>query len=310
VSGNTKIEWATKVWNPLRGCTIRSKGCANCYAMYQANRYKGKGMPFEGLVRSTPSGPRWTGAITLVPKDLTKPLHWRKPARIFVNSMSDLFHEAVPFPYIAAMIGVMAACPQHVFLVLTKRPEVALEFFTWFDGHQNLNGSWPSRPQLAARYAQAATGERIESQTVQWLPPNIWFGVSAEDQDTADERIPRLLQCPGSVHWLSAEPLLSSIDLRAEWLPGSQLGRKLRWLVIGGESGPRARPIDIECIHMLVQQARAANVAVFVKQLGEVWARKLVSIPGSHRVRRQSLHKKGGDPADWPAALRVRQYLD
>jgi protein gp37 len=173
---DTTIEWAEKVWNPLRGCTRVSEGCRNCYAERRAAvRLSGPGQPYHGLARMTPSGPRWTGQIQLLPEKLTEPLHWRTPRRIFVNSMSDLFHEAVPASFIREVFAVMGQASWHVFQVLTKR------------GH---------------RLAELAPD-------LPW-PPNVWQGVSIEDVTVLD-RVADLQTVPARVRWLSVEPLLGPI---------------------------------------------------------------------------------------------------
>ena len=127
----TGISWTDATWSPTRGCRRISAGCENCYAERQAMRMSGTGGAYEGLVKLTSGGPRWTGDGRLVPSMLDQPLRWTKPRRIFVDSMSDLFYEAFSFEDIAAVFGVMAACPQHVFQVLTKRPERARAWFEW-----------------------------------------------------------------------------------------------------------------------------------------------------------------------------------
>lgn len=203
----TKIEWAEKVWNPIRGCSRVSEGCRNCYAERQAVRFSGEGLPYHGYAEKTSSGPRWTGKVKLIREMLDKPLRWRKPARIFVNSMSDLFYESLSFGEIAAVFGVMAACPQHTFQVLTKRAQRMREWFRWVDEPES------GKVQAAALVALRGDVRLHQSDGHRWPLPNVWLGVSAEDQSTADERIPHLLQCPAAVRWVSAEPLLGSIDM-------------------------------------------------------------------------------------------------
>ena len=165
---HSSIQWTDATWNPVRGCSIVSPGCTNCYAMKQAHRFNGLGQPYEGLTRLTSKGPVWTGTIRLVPEALDQPLRWRRPRRIFVNSMSDLFHEDVPEDFLIATFGAMFMANQHIYQILTKRPERMCRFLT--DA-----GQWVSNPRR-----------------------NIWLGVSCEDQATADERIPLLLQTPAA----------------------------------------------------------------------------------------------------------------
>src|SRR3990172_5847968 len=128
MSATTKIEWTNKTWNCVRGCSLVSAGCKNCYAMKQAHRFSGAGGPYEGLTEIGPDGARWTGKIRLVPEALDEPLHWRKPCRIFVNSMSDLFHPGVPFDFNDRVLA-QSLCTPHTYQILTKRPERMLEYF-------------------------------------------------------------------------------------------------------------------------------------------------------------------------------------
>lgn len=265
MADKTPIEWTDATWNPVRGCSLVSAGCTNCYAMCQAHRQSGKGKAYEGLTRKTGHGPVWTGEIRLVPELLDLPLRWKTPRRIFVNSMSDLFHEKVPDGFIGKVFAAMGACEDqqrgHVFQILTKRPERMLAWVSEY-GY----GSWNSRRMA---------GER-------WPASNVWLGVSVEDQKTADERIPPLLQTPAAVRWISAEPLLGPIVLRRSfdawvnsWPPGThaadlpRLKSYLHWLVVGGESGPKARPLHPDWARSLRDQCQAAGVKFFFKQWGE-----------------------------------------
>lgn len=324
----TSIEWCTDTWNPVRGCSRVSEGCRNCYAERMAARNLPEmrspttGNPFA--VRGS-DGPHWTGVVELIPEKLDEPLHWRKPRRVFVNSMSDLFHEALRDEAIDRMFGVMAQAPQHTFQILTKRPE---RMPGWFKGID------PDQARMSSRLLRIAAG-------VPWPLPNVWLGVSVEDQATADERIPLLLQTPAAKRFISLEPQLAPVDLAA-WLPicadcNRHRGKPtapithhhppaLDWVIVGGESGPGARPFDVEWARSTVRQCREAGVACFVKQLG---ARLITYVGGEdmelvagwkHRrwhdpeftdQRRQEIglrSSKGGDMAEWPADLRVREF--
>lgn len=251
----TKIEWTDATWNPVRGCSRVSEGCRNCYAEGVANRFKGEGMPYEGLIAK---GGQWNGQIKLVPENLDQPLRWNRPRRIFVNSMSDLFHENVPDDFIDQVFAVMALADRHTFQVLTKRPQRMMEYLKKFDSQDAL----------------------FRDKGL----PNVWLGVSVEDQATADERIPLLLQTPAAVRWISAEPLLDHLDLcsispanQPKWIDavnGWHFGRpcnKLDWVVVGGESGKNARPMQREWARSLRDQCQAAGVPFLFKQWGE-WA--------------------------------------
>ncbi len=232
---DSKIEWTDKAWNPVRGCSIVSAGCKNCYAMKQAHRFSGVEQPYEGLTQLSKNGPVWTGSARFVPEMLAAPMSWKKPQRIFVNSMSDLFHSDITNEQIAAVFGVMAACPRHTFQVLTKRPERMLEWFQWLQDRGGLGpyirsikvGGDRTLPDLFHAVARTAVvhGKRVRSMSDPWIEvfnaaacigggplSNVWLGVSCENQAAANARIPLLLQCPAAVHWVSAEPLLGPVD--------------------------------------------------------------------------------------------------
>jgi protein gp37 len=236
MSDKSKIEWTDATWNPVRGCSIVSKGCTNCYAMRQAHRHDHPTGAYHGLTKLTRGGPVWTGEIRLVPELLDQPLKWQRPRRIFVNSMSDLFHEDVPGDFIDQVLDVIKRCQHlgkgHTFQVLTKRAWRMQRFMQHY------------RP----------TG-------------NLWLGVSVEDQAAADERIPLLLQTPAAVRWISAEPLLGPIDLQV----AKHGCGNLDWLVAGGESGPGARPMHPAWPRSLREQCAIARVPFFFKQWG-AWA--------------------------------------
>lgn len=297
----SKIQWTDTTWNPVTGCVKVSAGCKNCYASRLAPRV------FAGQTVGSPGRPRRFTDVRCHPERLGAPLRWRKPRRVFVNSMSDLFHEDVPDEFIARVFDVMRQCPQHTFQVLTKRPErmrdVArrLRFDSAGAGATFLamddnDRSYPLMPH------RGSSGM-----------PQVWLGVSCEDQDTADERIPMLLDTPASVRFVSAEPLLSEMDLRPwlsrEWPPRSTPDgyhsttlTALDWVIIGGESGPKARPCNVEWIRSIVEQCRDAGTPAFVKQLGRVVHYQGAPCQTRHRDR------KGGDPAEWPEDLRVREW--
>lgn len=221
---STEIEWCDKVWNPVRGCSRVSSGCDHCYAMGQAHRFSGPGKPYEGLTTIRRGKVDWAGVARLVPEQLDAPLGWKKPQRIFVNSMSDLFHESLSNEEIAAVFGVMAACPQHTFQVLTKRPKRMSEWFEWIRHAYGEARYFPAegcRSEAIDRTPNNNTEDGAWAKTVKpllgcdrrWPLPNVWLGVSVEDQRTADERIPLLLETPAAVRFVSAEPLLGLVNL-------------------------------------------------------------------------------------------------
>lgn len=296
MSANTSIEWTDKTWNPVRGCSRVSPGCDNCYAMGQAHRYSGvskktgKALPFHGLTTKRNGKVDWTGVARFIPEALEEPLHWREPQRIFVNSMSDLFHHSVTNEEIAAVFGVMAACPQHTFQVLTKRPERMREWFVWLED-QSDSGELDevgTTLMYAADYLKGSlwSSRVAELEHPSWPLTNVWLGVSAEDQQRADERIPELLSTPAAVRFVSAEPLLGPIDLTRivnageMFAPFNALGRwnlsvfagssntGIDWVIGGGESGPGARAFHIDWARSLRNQCREAGVAFFLKQVG------------------------------------------
>lgn len=291
----TKIEWTDESWNPVRGCSRVSEGCRNCYAEGVAARFSGAGMPYEGLITRTTKGPTWNGEIKLVPEKLNQPLRWTRSRMIFVNSMSDLFHPAVPDEFIDEVFAVMALASQHTFQVLTKRPERMREYLSRPAvqvriGLQvmamclNSAVATKGRSELGRGVLLKATDINPGGLAV-WPLPNVWLGVSVEDQAAADERIPLLFQTPAAVRWVSAEPLLGPVSLR--WLaafpenaphigqrPGGSTNhldglRRLDWVVVGGESGPKARPMHPAWARGLRDQCAAAGVPFLFKQWGE-----------------------------------------
>ena len=221
----TSIEWVKnpdgtqgRTWNPIRGCTRVSPGCGGpgphggCYAEGIAARFSGPGQPFEGIAEMRGGKGRWTGKLAFVEAKLTEPLRVRKPTTWFVNSMSDLFHEAVPDAWIDRVFAVMALCPQHTFQVLTKRSARMRAYLTAPSFGMRIGGEL-MRAARGHAGAEAHVIGLTHRLTVQCLPlPNCWLGVSTEDQRRADERIPDLLATPAAVRFVSAEPLLSAID--------------------------------------------------------------------------------------------------
>lgn len=270
----TAIEWTDATWNPVTGCSKVSSGCKHCYAERVFPRAYGPDRKFTD--------------VRCHPERLDQPLRWRKSRRVFVNSMSDLFHEDVPDGFIAQVLAVMAVANQHTFQVLTKRPERMRALLANNEMAAVLAGG------LACYAAQANTGIRF-SQKDDGLDgicfPNVWLGVSIEDQATAEERIPVLLDTPAAVRFVSAEPLLGPVDLTSLWAQrsdgsyrwdaltgershkaGSGFGHpRIDWVIVGGESGPKARPMHPDWARSLRDQCVAATVPFHFKQWGE-WA--------------------------------------
>lgn len=254
MAGKTKIEWSECTWNPVRGCTKVSPGCRSCYAETFAERFRGvAGHPYEqGFDPRT------------APDQLDAPLHWRKPRTIFVNSMSDLFGEFVSDDYIAAVFGVMGACPQHTHQVLTKRAARLSEWFVWVGDQYGIGGRIPA--SVVCDEAACTTERsglymhRFHSAEKPWPLPNVHLGVSVEDRKYGLPRIDHLRRCPAAVRFLSIEPLLE--DLGEFDLTG------IHWVIVGGESGPGARPMHPAWVRRIREQCVAAGVPFFFKQWG------------------------------------------
>lgn len=276
----TKIEWTDATWNPLSGCSRVSTGCENCYAEGIARRFSGPGQNFEGLIAK---GGQWNGHIKLHSHKLDEPWRWVRPRRVFVNSMSDLFHENVPFEFIATVFAVMSVTTRHTYQVLTKRPARMLEFFHWLNDGMALdhNSHWVIGDNQTDHLFQF-----LHAHEIQWEPctkkrggydncgptfpyENVWLGVSVENQETADERIDLLSQCPAKVRFISAEPLLGPISITQWPLQGRHGWPGLNWVICGGESGPGARPMHPDWARSLRDQCQAAGVPFFFKQWGE-----------------------------------------
>jgi protein gp37 len=288
MSDGTKIEWTDATWNPITGCSVVSPGCTNCYAMKLAGTRLQHHPSRAGLTRETKAGPVWNGTLRFNEEWLTQPLRWNRPRMVFVCAHGDLFHEDVPDEWIDKVFAVMALAPQHTFQVLTKR---AARMRAYLSRHR-----W---------HLWAAAGRAIDPLRWQNLPPimggdctplpNVWLGVSAEDQARADERVPELLATPAAVRFVSAEPLLGPIDFTRHLWPvhgwwkgpynsyseakaaGAECGLKrqalvgawcrfLDWIIVGGENGPRE--MRAEWAQQIRDQCAAAGTAFFFKQWG------------------------------------------
>lgn len=258
VSDQTGISWTDSTWNPVTGCTRVSAGCDHCYAVDMTKRLAKYGQPnYIGLVNDGKS--HFNGVVRCHDAMLLKPFGWKKPRRVFVNSMSDLFHKDVPFEFIDKVFAVMALCPHLTFQILTKRPERAAEYLNRTDWHEGviteLNSYFgPDDPAIMA---------------VRFPLPNVWLGTSVEDLKAADERIPHLLRCPAAVRFLSCEPLLGQVDIAYSCFNGADSFGSMpgiNWVIAGGESGPGRREMRLEWLESIVRQCQAAGVPVFVKQ--------------------------------------------
>jgi protein gp37 len=299
------IEWTDETWNPVVGCTRVSAGCDLCYAVQMTKRLEAMGQEkYAGLVNIGKN--HFNGVVRTVDDALTIPLKWKKPRRVFVNSMSDLFHKDVPFEFIDKVFAVMALTPQHTYQVLTKRPERMAEYFGRTEGisfspeqEKELDRHFP--PVQAETMCDGGESTKMTEIPGWWdrlnkvkefgvaSPPNVWLGTSVENQEAADERIPHLLRCPAAVRFLSCEPLLGPVDLKlGTWKLCHRCGEvgvdglycpncnrhstadnpELHWAICGGESGAKARPMHPDWARSLRDQCQAAGVPFFFKQWG------------------------------------------
>ena len=316
MSDKTGIAWTNATWNPVTGCTKVSQGCKHCYAEREWGR-------LSANQTATAYYGRTFTDVACHEDRLDQPLRRKKPRMIFVNSMSDLFHEDVPDTFIDRVFAVMALAEKHTFQVLTKRPERMLRWFDpGFDNREHAVGQ-------AMREIGAARGGE-DAGLPEWPLPNVWLGVSVEDQATADERIPPLLQTPAAVRWVSAEPILGRIDLEHvqldedtyyNALTGDSLmlsrtiipmENTLSWVVCGGESGNSARALDAHHLRPLIKQCQKAGTPVFVKQLGYRFMDLDnvfygAGVPTTDNARRLT-HRAGANMDEWPEDLRVREW--
>jgi protein gp37 len=283
--GDTSIEWTRgddgtpgKSWNPVAGCSVVSPGCHHCYARAMAARFSGPGKPYHGLAVMTEHGPQWTGDVRLLHKHLTDPLKWRRHRRVFVNSMSDLFHEGLSDGDIDRVFAVMAICathdtrPAHTFQILTKRAARMRKYISAPIGDlRNRLGTIAGQMMDDGDGWHDSVGCHMP-----WPLPNVWLGVSAEDQPRADERIPELLDTPAAVRFVSYEPALGPVSLWA-YLKGeirdrplTELGSSpmpgLNWVICGAESGPGARAFNPDWARAVLDECERAGVAFFYKQ--------------------------------------------
>ena len=329
MADRSTIEWTDATWNPITGCSVVSPGCTNCYAMTLAGTRLRNHPSRAGLTTDTKAGPVWNGDVRFNEQWLLQPIQWARPRMIFVCAHGDLFHPAVPDAWIDRVFAVMAFVPQHVLQVLTKRSARARAYLS-DDGTRkrvqaqchDLGVDTTGRRMSVAKAEEAE--EFVALSTTQWPLPNVWLGVSAEDQTRADERVPDLLATPAAVRWVSAEPLLGPIDFtrlgslttiqsafpariteeksnRPSQGDGSVSGAQidaigsalssilffqtpdhmggftaisprawpsLDWIVVGGESGPGARPMHPQWARDIRDQCAAAGVAFHFKQWG------------------------------------------
>ena len=324
MSGKTGIQWTDETRNVATGCSRVHKpnqqsGCDNCYAFAWHDRIyaqvrKGQRPHAPAQYRVPFSATYRQQGVQLLPERLKDLLRLRAPRKIFLGSMTDLFHESIPDSYLEQVFGVLAVTPHLTYQLLTKRPERMRDFVNSHT-HQECVAA-----MLAAGVVKGMS-ERARRAYLKrvgpgwpWPLPNVWLGTSVEDQQAADMRVPALLQTQATIRFLSVEPLLGYVDLRhvqyddlveIDALAGTHgvlrphggVNARLDWVIVGGESGPRARPLGLAWVESLIEQCRATDTAVFVKQLGEVWAR------GHHTRERHA-----GNSDEWPEHLRIREF--
>jgi protein gp37 len=264
----TKIEWTDETWNPVVGCDKISPGCANCYADRLSKRFRG-GVPFT--------------TITLHDERMDQPGHWKRPRRIFVGSMTDLFQAKIPTAFRDLIFLRMILNGRHTFQVLTKRPDLALAYLEGVRDRPSYVGAGLNAALLGdLDYPMIETRPLADAWAEFWPLPNVWLGISAETQTWADVRIPVLLKTPAAVRFVSFEPLIGPID-------GSCIHEGIDWCIIAAESGPNARPMNLAWARRLLATCRLEGIPYFFKQLGG-WP------------------KKRDQMEDFPLDLRVREF--
>jgi len=231
MGSQSKISWTDATWNTVRGCSKVSRGCENCYAARIAHRFSGEGQPYHGYVKDEIAWgkpyPTWSGLVSPIEDKLEEPLRWKRPRMVFVNSMSDTFHPNVPFVFVDKIMDTIRRSPAHTFQVLTKRADRMRHYFA-------------SRPNI---------------------PDNLWIGVTAEDNDTYERRVPFLMEIEAPVKFVSMEPLLGLIDMdRSQMRPD--------WVIVGGESGPHARPMHPDWAIGVLKSCNLMGIPFFFKQWG------------------------------------------
>ncbi len=314
----TTIEWTDETWNVFVGCSKISEGCRNCYATKQAYRnsaiaqsmpHPGRMRYYEGLTQKNEKLVDWTGEVRFVPEALETPMNWKKPRRIFVNSMSDLFHESIPFEQIDQVFAVMSLTLRHTYQILTKRPEQMLEYLP----------NAKNRIRIAAIDLGREKGvdpTEIESCQWDWPLPNVWVGATVENQKAVENRA-RPLYKLHNMSWktfYSVEPLLEEVELYLNH-------ERVDWVIVGGESGSQARPFDLDWGRSLIQQCKDAGVPIFVKQLGANCVGTTTGggiLIGKKAIFHQVVFGNGGwtrlsDPKganmeEWPKDLRIREF--
>lgn len=304
MADKTAIQWSDATWNPTTGCDRVSPGCANCYALTLAPRLQAmaqKRGPTDPYMRDgdpKTSGPGF--GLMMHPNKLDQPLRWKRPRRIFVNSMSDLFHPEVTDEFLDQVFGVMAMAPQHTFQVLTKRPERMREYLSSrvipSEGLTRMEMVMVAMDQMVS--GGDLSGPLADMSRFAWPLPNVWLGTSVENARWRT-RIDELREVPAAVRFLSCEPLLGPLVVDLQRFDGGLDLTGIDWVIIGGESGPGARPMEEFWVRDIIWIARKWGAAPFVKQMGDFWSREHLG-HGGH----------AGDINEFPEDLRVREYPD
>lgn len=343
MADKTKIQWTDATWNIITGCTLVDEGCRNCYAAHLIASWPaiGNHPSRKGLARKNAAGEaKFTGEVRFNEAWLDQPLRWRKPRRIFVCAHGDLFHESVPDEWIDRVFAVMAQAPQHTFQCLTKRPERMLAYMkdpdVWMRIAIEIIEPLKASVSFDIQYDPRSATSRLPL-------PNVWLGTSISDQASADLRIPALLATPAAVRFISAEPLLGPVNLLVtdrnrhdiSTLRGIACDptdpdgadvyyrtEKLDWIIVGGESGPNARPMHVDWVRSLRDQCQQAGAAFHFKQWGE-WAPVVIEQndsgelspaypitgcgdPTAHKGSQPCLFWQGGALVEWPY-IKTRQ---
>lgn len=258
---NTKIPWCDHTWNPVAGCFPVSAGCFNCYAAAIAGRFSGPKYAYHGLARMENKVGRWTGKVRFFEHKLLEPWAWKGQKRVFVGSMGDLFHEGIPREWLDKIFAVMAAAPRrHAYLLLTKRPRRMMEYL---NDRETPARVWLALEELVRGRKKQINPDRFtKDRRVRWPLPNVWAGITAENQNQYDIRAGALLKAKARVRYVSCEPLVGPIDLKLGVLPG-----RIDWVIAGAESGRgRWRDMDENWVRSLRNQAKKAGIAFFYKQ--------------------------------------------
>lgn len=320
MADNSKIEWTDASWNPLRArdkttgkvgwhCEHKSPGCSHCYS----ELFNGRNLPSGGTGLSFTRKSRDQVETFLDERMLSQPCRWKRPRKVFVCSMTDLFGEWVTDEQIDRVFAVMNACyftlpisetsrRWHTFQVLTKRGDRMRDYML----SRSQRFEQGEHPVILAGRAKGGALRGLGSEIMgagaclQWPPPNVWLGVSAEDQQRYDERAPQLVACPAAMRFISYEPAIGPIEF------GNLTG--IHWVIVGGESGPKARPFNLAWAHSTITQTGTAGVACFVKQLGAKPFEILNPQDGAVSSQVRLDDRKGGDWDEWPDYLRVREY--